>query len=95
MKKLSITKEAFEKSRYFTEKYGRLEYVSESGRLFKTNKGKVLMFKEYVDSGSTPPKSRNDGACDNLKPGEYGLSKEWVEGIGTRYVIYKGGIEPG
>ena len=49
MKKLSITKEAFEKSKYFTGKYGKLEYVSESGKLFKTDKGKILMFKEYTD----------------------------------------------
>lgn len=48
MKKLNITKEAFEKSRYFTKKYGKLEYVSESGKMFKTNKGKVLMFKESI-----------------------------------------------
>lgn len=46
MKKLNITKERFEKSRYFQKKYGTLEYVSESGKVFKTNKGKVLMFKE-------------------------------------------------
>ena len=46
MKKLNITKERFEKSRYFTKKYGNLEYVSESGKLFKTEKGKILMFKE-------------------------------------------------
>jgi len=46
MKKLNITKEQFNRSRYFKNKYGKLEYVSESGRLFKTNKGKVLMFKE-------------------------------------------------
>ena len=46
MKKLNITKERFEKSNYFKRKYGKLEYVSESGKLFKTNKGKVLMFKE-------------------------------------------------
>ena len=46
MKKLKITKERFEKSRYFQKKYGKLEYVSESGNLYKTNKGKVLMFKE-------------------------------------------------
>ena len=46
MKKLNITKEQFEKSRYFTKKYGKLEYVSESGRMFKTDKGNVLMFKE-------------------------------------------------
>jgi hypothetical protein len=50
MKKLNITKERFEKSRYFTKKYGKLEYVSESGRLFKTSKGKVLKFtKESED----------------------------------------------
>lgn len=46
MKKLNITKEQFNKSGYFKNKYGKLAYVSESGRLFKTNKGKVLMFKE-------------------------------------------------
>ena len=46
MKKLNITKERFEKSRYFQKKYGKLEYVSESGKAFKTSKGKVLMFKE-------------------------------------------------
>ena len=46
MKKLNITKERFEKSKYFTSKYGKLEYVSESGKLFKTDKGKILMFKE-------------------------------------------------
>ena len=46
MKKFNITKEQFNRSRYFKNKYGRLEYVSESGKMFKTNKGKVLMFKE-------------------------------------------------
>ena len=46
MKKLNITKEQFNKSRYFTKKYGTLAYVSESGKVFKTDKGKVLMFKE-------------------------------------------------
>ena len=49
MKKLNITKERFEKSNYFTKKYGKLEYVSESGKMFKTDKGKVLMFKESCD----------------------------------------------
>ena len=46
MKKLNITKERFEKSRYFNKKYGKLEYVSESGKLFKTNKGQVLKFQD-------------------------------------------------
>lgn len=46
MKKLNITKEQFNHSKYLQRKYGRLEYVSESGKLFKTNKGKVLKFNE-------------------------------------------------
>ena len=52
MKKLNITKERFEKSRYFTKKYGKLEYVSESGNMYKTNKGKILKFKESVDNSA-------------------------------------------
>ena len=50
MKKLNITKEQFNKSRYFQKKYGKLEYVSESGNMYKTDKGKVLMFKEGIFS---------------------------------------------
>ena len=50
MKKLNITKEQFNRSNYFQRKYGKLEYVSESGRLFKTNKGKVLKFNESEGS---------------------------------------------
>lgn len=50
MKKLNITKEQFNRSNYFQKKYGKLEYVSESGNLYKTNKGKVLKFvKESND----------------------------------------------
>ena len=44
MKKLNITKEQFNRSNYFQRKYGKLEYVSESGKLFKTTKGEVLKF---------------------------------------------------
>ena len=51
MKKLNITKEKFEKSRYFQKKYGKLKYVSESGKYFKTSKGKVLKFKESFGMG--------------------------------------------
>lgn len=46
MKKLNITKEQFNRSRYFKNKYGKLEYVSESGKVFKTSKGNILKFKE-------------------------------------------------
>ena len=55
MKKLNITREAFEKSKHFQRKYGKLEYVSESGKLYKTDKGHVIKFvKESDESGSSP-----------------------------------------
>lgn len=62
MKKLNITKERFEKSRYFTKKYGKLEYVSESGRLFKTDKGKILMLNEALKK--QPKKVVKESASD-------------------------------
>ena len=56
MKKLNITKERFEKSRYFTKKYGKLAFVSESGKTYKTEKGHILKFvneaREYVNDDS-------------------------------------------
>ena len=51
MKKLNITKKKFNESRYFQTKYGKLEYVSESGNVYKTDKGHVISFKE---SGNFP-----------------------------------------
>ena len=68
MKKLNITKERFEKSRYFTRKYGKLEYVSESGNLYKTSRGKVLKFvkesrklaKESSDEVANPDNVQTD-----------------------------------
>ena len=50
MKRLHITKEQFEKSKYFTKKYGTLKFVSESGRLFKTDKGHVIKFSESMSN---------------------------------------------
>ena len=88
MKKLPITKEAFEKSKYFKNKYGKLEYVSESGKVFKTDKGKVLMFKES-SSGTMDYemfKARFNSIMDNL----YGLLSEtdapedvWIDDFDT------------
>lgn len=49
MKKLNITKKKFNESKYFQTKYGKLEYVSESGELYKTTKCKVLKFNEGVE----------------------------------------------
>jgi hypothetical protein len=81
MKKLSITKEYFEKSKYFKNKYGKLEYVSESGKLFKTDKGKILMFKEDALDDDYPSKidfndidnlwSGGQGCCGNDLSGSY------------------------
>ena len=44
MKKLNITKKQFDESKYFTNKYGTLKYVSESGNVYKTSKGHLLKF---------------------------------------------------
>lgn len=68
MKKLSITKEAFEKSKYFTSKYGKLEYVSESGKLFKTEKGNILKFKEAIMGGGEYEPSYDDDEDEDEKP---------------------------
>ena len=46
MKRLNITKEQFNRSNFLQKKYGKLKYVSESGKLFKTSKGNVLKFNE-------------------------------------------------
>ena len=51
MKKLNITKEQFNKSHYFQMKYGKLEYVSESGKVYKTDKGNILKFNENIGYG--------------------------------------------
>lgn len=48
-RKLNITKKQYNESRYFQKKYGKLEYVSESGNIYKTDKGRILKFmKESV-----------------------------------------------
>ena len=57
MKKLNITKKQFNESKYFTTKYGKLEYVSESGKIYKTSKGHLLKFKE----------SQNDVTIDDFR----------------------------
>lgn len=51
MKKLPITRKQFTESKYFQKKYGKLEYVSESGKFFKTDKGRILKFMEETTYG--------------------------------------------
>ena len=67
MKKLNITKKQFNESNYFQKKYGTLKYVSESGKIYKTSKGKILKFKESgnlvkesVDTLATPENVKVD-----------------------------------
>ena len=76
MKKLNITKEQFNHSNYFQRKYGKLEYVSESGKLFKTSKGKVLKFNE----------SRRDLEPTNGRK-SFG-HKAYVEDDGDGFTLY-------
>lgn len=51
MKKLNITKKQYEESKYFNKKYGSLKFVSESGKLFKTDKGVVLALEGTETKG--------------------------------------------
>lgn len=64
MKKLNITKDKFTESKYFQTKYGKLEYVSESGNLYKTSKGHVLKFNEGVFGGYTPDELEDELSKD-------------------------------
>ena len=49
MKKLNITKNQYRESRYFNKKYGKLKFVSESGNVYKTDKGNLIQFSEKSD----------------------------------------------
>ena len=91
MKKLHITKEQFEKSKYFTKKYGTLKFVSESGRLFKTDKGHVLRFDEGMKREVMPMNGRKsfghkaveeedeNGTIDGWRVFDYGEEFPYVE----------------
>lgn len=72
MKKLNITKEQFNRSRYFQKKYGTLEYVNESGEVYKTSKGKLLKFNES-DMGRRSLETRYLNLIDGL----YGDAEEY------------------
>ena len=65
MKTLNITKERFNKSRYFQKKYGALKFMSESGKLYKTEKGMVLKFLKE-DKAISP--NFGDSSIDKVEP---------------------------
>lgn len=58
MKKLNITKKQYAESKYFNKKYGSLKYVSESGKLYKTDKGVVLALE------GTEPEVQDESLAD-------------------------------
>ena len=49
MNKLNITKKQYSESKYLQKKYGKLEYVSESGKVFKTSKGHLIKLLQESD----------------------------------------------
>ena len=55
MKKLNITKKQYDESKYFNKKYGALKFVSESGKLYKTDKGVVLALESADDDEPAGP----------------------------------------
>ena len=105
MKKLNITKEQFNRSGYFKDKYGKLEYVSESGRLFKTDKGRILMFKEAVEPpspGKVIEKWIRASIKDGTLPGVEKFKVSWENEIKYKgsfmywaYVLQQIGLDSG
>jgi len=63
MKKLNITKKQYDESKYFNKKYGALKFVSESGKLYKTDKGVVLALESEEDE---EPKGLGDDLGDEI-----------------------------
>jgi hypothetical protein len=61
MKKLNITKKQYEESKYFNKKYGALKFVSESGKLFKTDKGVVLALEGTETKADDAQETQGDG----------------------------------
>ena len=88
MKKLNITKEQFNKSEYFQKKYGKLEYVSESGNLYKTNKGKILKFVKESDEPEGWLSEIHDKAYDKMARN---LAKQIKEKVKLPAVAHEGG----
>ena len=67
MKKLNITKKQYDESKYFNQKYGALKFVSESGKLYKTDKGVVIALESTDDDEkkSESPIEDLGGASDD------------------------------
>ena len=70
MKKLNITKEQYDESKYFNNKYGALKFVSESGKLYKTDKGVVIALESAKDEDEDeePKGDDEEEKKDNEEP---------------------------
>jgi len=73
MKKLNITKKQYDESKYFNNKYGSLKFVSESGKLYKTDKGVVIALESKEDDEDDEPTG-----LDDLGPVDGGADEEEV-----------------
>ena len=62
MKKLNITKKQYDESKYFNNKYGALKFVSESGKIYKTDKGVVLALEGTEEEVPTQEVTEEDGS---------------------------------
>ena len=75
MKKLNITKKQYDESKYFNNKYGSIKFVSESGKLFKTDKGVVIS----LESSNKPDTVKEDiDEVEDIDSEEETINKEEV-----------------
>ena len=75
MKKLNITKKQYDESKYFNNKYGKLKYVSESGSVYKTDKGVVIS----LESSNKPDTVKEDiDEVEDIADKEETINKEEV-----------------
>ena len=75
MKKLNITKKQYDVSKYFNNKYGKLKYVSESGNVYKTDKGVVIS----LESSNKPDTVKEDiDEVEDIADKEETINKEEV-----------------
>lgn len=92
MKKLNITKKQYEESKYFNKKYGSLKFVSESGKLFKTDKGVVLALEGTETQGDAQGAEGNGQQTDESLKDIGNAIKDTAKELGSKA---KAGLKKG
>lgn len=93
MKKLNITKKQYDESKYFTKKYGALKFVSESGKLYKTDKGVVIALEGTEKQDVPPAEGEGAGQPENESLADIGNAlKGTAKEIGGKI---KSGVKKG